>query len=350
MLTHVGFIGMSVPYMLSLTQAGKDDATAIPIDLVVIDTVGEADSQQDSVQKTTAPAATQADTPPADVAAFDVTAFDATLSASDRQPRSTQAAQLDRAATNSAENTNPEPSAQSGEKAGNSSQKPPPEGTTHQQSHSAEKPTASTNEAETTQDPLDAETNNAETNNAGANNAGASEAETGEAEKVVDPSTSEAAGSPSTSEEPEMLEGEALPPPTTNGESDQSNSGSGQSILMSIAETREDVVQDLPDEFPVLMSSRDLGRKNAKEAGCEQIMLPQSAVSLVYRLRVDVDGLVELATLQPGGEGDLLDDAAVSAIACLIEKSGLTFTPAMSGGKPKRDDSTLVTFELIDES
>jgi len=336
---------MSVPYMLSLTQAGKDDATAIPIDLVVIDTVGEADSQQDSVQKTTAPAATQADTPPADVAAFDVTAFDATLSASDRQPRSTQAAQLDRTATNSAENTNPEPSAQSGEKAGNSSQKPPPEGTTHQQSHSAEKPTASTNEAETTQDPLDAETNNAETNNTGA-----SEAETGEAEKVVDPSTSEAAGSPSTSEEPEVLEGEALPPPTTNGESDQSNSGSGQSILMSIAETREDVVQDLPDEFPVLMSSRDLGRKNAKEAGCEQIMLPQSAVSLVYRLRVDVDGLVKLATLQPGGEGDLLDDAAVSAIACLIETAGLTFTPAMLDGEPKRDDSTLVTFELIDES
>lgn len=308
MLTHIGIIGMSVPYLVSLNQSGEEKSTAtIPIEFVVSDAADEAEPREVSTQPTQKATAVEPD--PVKPNTVATAKASKPLRGNDVEKASSQTTVNAKKANAVAKN----------------------------------QPTASVDEEtpEVTPDPVTPEpaSSSSEGQTLPNDNQPSPEAE-GKPESVepeVEDTEPEATG-------PEVIEGEPLSPPAPASDE------SGQFVAIRIGGFREDVVQDAPDVLPVLESDRELGTKNSETAGCGEVALPASAVSLVYRLRVGVDGSVELATLQPTGDGALVSEAGGRAIACLIETSGMTFSPAMVDGEAKLDDSLLVTFELTDVS
>lgn len=309
MLAHVGVIGMSVPYLVSLTQSGKESVATIPIEFVVADTADETGTLEGSVQSE------QKATDVEPVLASPNTVAMAKIS---KQPQvndlaeatSQTATDIDTGIQNSSVAQPAEPAAEEKVEA-----TPEPVTPNPVSSSSGDQPQDN--------NPSSPETEIAPEN---------AEPEVEDAEPEVEDSG------------PEIIEGESLEPPAPT------DSELGQSVSIRIGGVQEDVVQDAPDVLPVLKSDRELGTRRSEAEGCGPVELPAPTVSLVYRLRIGVEGAVELATLQPTGDGALVSDVGKEAIACLIETSGMTFSPAMLNGEAKLDDSLLVTFELVDVS
>ena len=324
-LTHIGIIGMSVPYLVSLTQPGEEGVATIPIEFIVMEAVDESDTGEVSAQ-------------PIQRATAGTTAVEPALAKSDpvanvetsKQPQEKADSQTtvnveknDR--SSAVEKAQPTPSVDE--------EKPEltPDPVTPESVSSSPKGQML---PQSSQPPPEAETPEAESEPESV------EPEVGDAE----PEDAEPEDAEPEVTEPEVIAGEPLVPPSPeSGES-------GQAILMRIGGFQEDVVQDAPDVLPVLESDRNLGTKRSEAEGCGPVELPVPTVSLIYRLRIGTDGTVELATLQPGRDGWLMSEAGGRAIACLIETSEMTFSPAMFDGEAKLDDSLLVTFELTDVS
>lgn len=322
-LTHVGIIGMSVPYLLSLTQPRKESAAAtIPIEFVVADeSASETQPVAEGVE------ATQANSSQSDAAA-DNSQVNRDLTVS--EPVRTSVNSIETAPStkphrsDSRANKNLEPSTQTA---------PIPDEMDRNRPSSEDQAAASDTEPRETS-ALDSEPSGSE-QTMPAPITPPSEGQSSSDEGNLEEGPPEEA-------QPEVLAGEPLqPPPSTTDES-------GKSVLMAIGDWREDVVQDAPDRSPQLKTGRELGRRTPEAEGCGLVALPEETLSLVYRLRIGEDGLVELATLQPTGDGALLSGETGCAIACLIETAGMEFSPAIANGEPKLDDSLLVTFELID--
>ncbi|MGC1309644.1 MAG: hypothetical protein WA885_20670 [Phormidesmis sp.] len=290
-LTHVGVIGMSLPYVMELMQSSGESAV-VPVELIVVDAADESVAEQPIEQ----PIQTSAQ---------------AAASASADIPTET-------------ENASSTPIEQSTKTL--SPEVPPPLPITPEESNPAAQsptPPAGT-EPPSSPEPSDPAPNQTPS----ANGSGESDEPTPPSEEPVAPS------------EPATIEGEsALPLP---GAGD----GAAQATSFSVVAATIEPIQDLKEEPPQLLSRLNQPVELQSSQRCGRLSFTQQR--LTYRLAIDADGSIRTVTLQPEGGSLPVSGEEDEAIACLIRSAGLAFEPAKTDGTPQLDDSLLLTVEVIE--
>ncbi len=296
-LAHIGVIGMSVPYLLSLREAeAQNTAIAIPIELSV----------EPSANSASVDPAVEHDKP----------------AVSDSQAVVKSAIAPNQEASFSARS----PTVESLD----SESSAPPESASEQPDRTAEDQEASASD---------------EVNENNENIANAEETETTENESTAatpeDPSQSITASS----ENPlPTIKGKPLTDPAAGG--DRSTSPQISPKINIVGDLQYKPGQDIPITPPELIDWGDVAR--AEDCGTVGAQVTQS--SLVYRMRVNLeDGSVEAASfVSSQGIEPSYDEDRV--IACLIKKIGIKFRPTVfNNNDQKLDDSWLMTVELSEQ-
>ena len=323
-LAHIGVIGMSVPYLLSLQEA-QNVATAIPIELSVEPSTNLAPAE--------APATETPDTESDKLAIADSQAVAESAIA---------------------------PNQKAGQKASFSARshtfkphisKPPTVSPTVESPSTPEK---TPEQPDNTADPEQTSTENEEAKAI----EGSETPEPFETTKPSDDTTEKPDVTPEASPQfpeaspegiQEIANGDPLPPPPDNS---QVGSQVGQSLrLRTVLSPEYDPAEGStrPGPQPELISTRDEWLLHSEEEGCGAVSALAAQSTLTYRIGIDPDGTIYSAKLLLGQDiaPDSEDDQAV---ACLIQKAGILFVrPGISEDDKSIDDSLLMTFELSEQ-
>ena len=298
-LAHIGVIGMSVPYLLSLREAeAQNAATAIPIELSVAESENSALAETPTIQN-------------------------------------------DQSAVQDSQEVG-ESAIASNQKAGSSAR-----------SHTSKSSTVSP----TVESPSTPKRTSEQLDNTTAPQATSNENEAGEA--IEDSETPEI---PETPETPEITtEGSSQssdnspvgPLPTVEGEdlsAPSTNTEVGQSLQIRVVGAPQSVpVEDFITAPPELINPGYVGLLRSDAEGCGTISALATQSPLVYRIGVRLDGTIADANLY-GNQPIEPDSADDKAVVCLIKKTGITFRRTVSGENDKPiDDRLLVTFELSEQ-
>ncbi|PZO60751.1 MAG: hypothetical protein DCF15_01570 [Phormidesmis priestleyi] len=328
-LVHIGLLGLSLPYVLRLMEPSTAAVSAVPIELVTVDPVSgkpieNADSDRLSAAATsTAQPETDTDidtatNPPAvpnsdPSLPTDPNSFSTQAPANSPAPnRNTDPATSDPATSDPTTSPDPTPPSNSGRPTRPSQ---PPTGT----EPSSDSGSGSGSGTSSSRDSGD----------------GSSDA----SNDASDDSSGDGSGDALTS-----LSGSGpLQPPGSEG-----TSTTVQVAALRVTGTRLDVVQDVKDQPPQLLSSMAAIALEPERVGCDRVDFSAGPLGpLTYRVAIDTDSSIRTLTLQTQG-GSSLSLANEEAIACLIRSAGFTFLAAVSDGTPILDDSLLLTLDVIE--
>ncbi|PZO22058.1 MAG: hypothetical protein DCF25_03745 [Leptolyngbya foveolarum] len=297
-LAHIGVIGMSVPYLLSLREASEQNAAiAIPIEL--------------SVEPS-------ADSAPAE-----------TLAIENNQP----AVQDSQAVGESAIASNQE----TGSSARSHTSKSPPVESSSTPEKISEQPNST---ADLQEKPAESEGDKA------IEDSGTPETPETPEPEAPEPEAPEASSQPpdnSPGDSPQTVNGSPLPPPPDNSQV-------GQSLQMrAVGSPDYDPVEDFETAPPELIDLEYVGLLRPEEEGCGVVSALAAQSILTYRIAVSADGTIYGASLL-SGQAIAPESADAEAVACLIQKTGIRFSrPNSSEGAKPIDDSLLMTFELSEQ-
>ena len=342
LLMHVGVIGMSVPYLLSWQASNEQsDSAAIPIDLV---TVASEDQSN----------ATQAEPAP-----LNNNAANSSASVSERSSERSELTAAPATATISPTATAPTAQQPSGNLAGagdtsgqittesnieNESSSSEPQSA---DDSSPEAPSSPENISDKPSDPVEPEavpdTNEVDDFVEASESSDASTPQS-PANPVDDISQEEAPPiTPSEEESLPTVDGDALPAPAVGSEV-------GQSLqIRAVGVPKYDPVEDFEGVPPELIDIDYVGLLRPEAEGCGAVSALATQAPLIYRIAVSGDGSIYSASLQ-GGQAIAPDSADDKAVACLIKKTGITFSRVASDeGATPIDDSLLMTFELSEQ-
>ena len=311
-LTHIGLLGLSLPYVLELMQPNGDRATAIatPVELVVVDPADDPIIQASS-------------------AASEETADNLTKPAPEAAS-SVEQTPLAESNSFSAELSDPE--------------SPPADPVENRPS-----PDRS--------DPEPADTNDSDPSESDGS------ADSSDDRPPLDQPVSDQASSedPASSEDQGEADvpaqgGEFSEPPTIPGdqplESPDRSAGSEseQAAALSIVshqQVPEQFQRDITDTPPVPLydAAPTAVTLRPSESQCQRIAFPQPLAT--YRVAIRPDGTMARATPWTEGESRDLSDSE-KAIACLLESAGFAFEPARIEGEPVLNDNLLLTIEITE--
>lgn len=302
-LTHVGLLGLSLPYVLELMQPNGDRGAAIatPIELVVVDSADDPITQIST-------------------AASEETASNLTEAAPE--------------ASSSGEQTAAESDSASAE---------PPD-TERPPSEPVERPSPNRSDPE----PID-------TDDPGTSGSGGS-VEPSDDQPSPDQTGSDQTPSEDQGEAAPEPDGEPSGPPAIPGdqslESPDQSAGteSEQAAALSIVSHRqvpEQLQRDITDTPPVPLygAAPTAVTLRPSESQCQRIAFPQPQAT--YRVAIRPDGTMARATPWTEGESRDLSDSE-KAIACLLESAGFAFEPARIEGEPVLNDNLLLTVEVTE--
>ena len=310
-LVHIGAIGMSVPYLISLNPSGEDTATTIPIEFVV----ESAPIQPAPVQPTAAESSESVesrrstDTTPIASPADSISAGSPASPVYNNRERNTEKV------------------------AGQNGVLPiDPQETVAQETDSPD--------TEPKVDPSDLSSGS---------DVGSAADDSAATEPTSQPSSasSQAAAEP-TDESLPVISGEPIQAPAPGSEA-------GQTLQVRIVGEPQYAPLNEFEETPPELISKDYASLMRPEAeGCEQVSPLASQAPLVYRIGVALDGTVASISLHSGQpiEPGSADD---SAVVCLIQQTGIAFRRFDTSdgeslvGRREIDDSLLVTFELSEQ-
>ena len=297
-LVHIGILGLSLPYLLTLMTTGgsRSGAVAPPIELVLVD---EANLEiDDAVRPEVTPAngtttVSEPASPPeaAPPPAQDPPASAVSVPAEDSPPESPTEADSDISRETSsprrqpATQTNPSPPAESPSQAETADTDPPPT-----------EPSP----------PTQAETQNEEP-----------------------------------ADELPILDGTAaLPDPSEGTAGGESTQTSFAVSIVSHGPPPAEQQYDLKDTFPSVPEGGGAAVPLQRQADCGWFnFFPQQ---WTYRVAVNTDGSIGQMTLL-SETGDVREG---EAIACLIERSSLVLIPAEQGGTAVYDDNLILTLVI----
>ena len=301
-LTHIGLLGLSLPYVLELMQptGERSGAIATPVELVVVDPTDNP-ATQTSTAASEEIANNLAETAPEASGRVEQTSPESI--AVDAEPP-----ESDRLTADPAEN------------------RPPPDS-------SNPEPTASADEGPNPPEP----NGSAEPSDDRLSPDRAPSGDQGEAD------------APEPGSEPSVL-------PTIPGDQSlESPSGSAgteseQAAALSIVSHRQVPKQfqrDITDTPPVPLNdaAQPAITLRPSESQCQRIAFPQPLAT--YRVAIRPDGTMARATPWTEGESRDLSDSE-KAIACLLESAGFAFEPARIEGEPVLNDNLLLTIEVAE--
>jgi len=318
-LVHIGILGLSLPYVLELMQASDSSTAAIPIELIVVSP--EPDSPEpveETPQTAFAPTKEQYSLPP-------------------RSSFPTESVQ-----TASAANSTPVQDSGSETVVTPRQTLPEDRKVTPQPDESASN--ESTSDKSVSDEPIDKDNSNplpnsqlplpeSIDNDAGSNGEGASQ-------------TNEGAGSSTeTPTVPRLPEEQTLPVPGELGNSQLAPRPAALSIVGS--DQAGENQQDLKDRPPNLKEGANTVPivLDSVAQGCGPLEFSQEQWR--YRVAVKADGSVSRATIYTDGIAKDISEEE-KAIACLIERAGFQFEPAMHDGQPVLDDNLILTINVIE--
>ncbi|MEL6900248.1 MAG: hypothetical protein AAFP07_04795 [Cyanobacteria bacterium J06606_4] len=154
---------------------------------------------------------------------------------------------------------------------------------------------------------------------------------------------------PITEEEdtPPVVPGEDLLP--TPEENNQGDDAAQQAYLNIVGHeyVPEDLLRDVTDTPPApLYEAVTSVTLQPRDVGCGQVDFAERQVT--YRVVVRPDGSLQSAVPWTGSiEGRSLSEGE-RAIACLLVSAGFSFTPATTDGQPVLNDNLLLTIDIIE--
>lgn len=309
-LAHIGVIGMSVPYLLSLREAeAQNAATAIPIEL--------------SVEPSTESAPTEA--PPTETPVIETLAIENDKPAvSDRRAVVESAIAPQQVSFSARSHTSKPPPLESPSTPESTSEQPDNPAAPQEKSaeNEADKAIEDSETSETPETPDD----------------------TSEPSDVIPENSSQPSDNSSGGIQ-EIASGDPLPLPPDNSQV-------GQSLrIRTVLSPEYDPAEGStrPGPRPELIDTRDEWLLHPNEEGCGVVSTLTAQSTLTYRVGINPDGTIHEANLLLGQEiAPESEDA--QAVACLIQKMGITFRrPGISEDDESIDDSLLMTFELSEE-
>jgi hypothetical protein len=321
-LAHIGVLGLSLPYVLTLlqTSGGANSSSVIPIELVASDDTAETTADLDTAElrdRQSESSPTESNQTDANSNSEKTAALDSSNSDFEPdifQPSSGRGTMSEynnrRIGKNQTEPTPPEnitpDNTQPDDTQPDDTQ---PDDTQPDDTQPDNRPPGSlpSENQQTTEDPESP-----------------SEPESqGPTEPTSEPSPSEPATIGET--------GENLPSPI-QGPSEVSLS------IVSDQPPPQDQQYDLKETFPSLSPESDNAIVlNPKDSICDKVIF--SSRTWIYRVTVNADGSAARFTpLEPDRESD--------AIACLLQSAGFVFTPAQQDGTPVMDDNLFLTIQV----
>jgi hypothetical protein len=316
-LAHIGVLGLSLPYVLTLlqTSGGANSSSVIPIELVASDDTAETTADLDTAElrdRQSESSPTESNQTDANSNSEKTAALDSSNSDFEPdifQPSSGRGTMSEynnrRIGKNQTEPTPPENITPDNTQPDDTQ----PDDTQPDDTQPDNRPPGSlpSENQQTTEDPESP-----------------SEPESqGPTEPTSEPSPSEPATIGET--------GENLPSPI-QGPSEVSLS------IVSDQPPPQDQQYDLKETFPSLSPESDNAIVlNPKDSICDKVIF--SSRTWIYRVTVNADGSAARFTpLEPDRESD--------AIACLLQSAGFVFTPAQQDGTPVMDDNLFLTIQV----
>ena len=302
LLTHIGVLGLSLPYVLEMMQStGKGTAATIPIELIEVDsTVGFAKPETQSLESANASpeAVPQATTSPVPEPPS-VQTFDPTVSSSSSSVLTSP--------------SSPSPVAQT----------PSPQ---------AEN-TLQNNETPAERNEDQSETPSADSPGSETSNDSGSDADAGEADET----------GPSTL----LTDGPALP--STDEAREQSDRSQVAYLKLDgysyVPENLRTI--DLADTPATPIEAVSRIELDARNTSCERIEFPQPS-KVTYRVEVSPKGTLRAASPWTGSIEPYDMSEQEEAISCLIVSAGFQFTPATQKGSPVANSDLLLTINIIE--
>ncbi len=303
LLTHIGVIGLSLPYALTLMQtSGETDASSvIPIELVATDDTVQATTDSATLESSDEQSDSSTESNPIDVDGTSEAALESLNSDSESdasQPLSGRRTMSEYNERQIGENqTKPDPTddGQTEPDLLNNNPTESRQGETQQGTENPENPS-------TPSSPAPAVTGN----------------ETPSAPTAIEEGT-----------------GTDLPTP---------DQGPREVSLQIMGATQppENRRYDLKDTSPSLSpESENFTALVPESYGCDSVI--SSNLTLTYRVRVNADGsAAEFNPFDPDPESE----REAEAIACLLKNAGFTFVPAQQDGVPVMNDDLLLTIQV----
>ncbi|NJM96737.1 MAG: hypothetical protein HC800_05665 [Phormidesmis sp. RL_2_1] len=292
-MTHVGVLGLSLPYVLSLMTPSGETQSVVPVELVVVNPADESTGPP-----TVSANSAGLETPLSESSIPNDSNSDSTLAK--ELPAKTQKYSDDSVARL---RQNSEPS--------------PPQAQQASSNRASDSPTADPVEADPpAADPLTAEPSTSHDSSA---------------QPPIE-------GQNGSDEDPlPVVEGQPITPPNFGD-----NSSTVQAVALQVTGTQVNWVTDLKDTAPQLIDGSDPIALEPDAVGCGKVDFPQEA--LTYRVDVGADG--SLLTLTRLGSDTI--SGPDDAIACLIRAANFTFAPATHEGEPVADNGLLITIGIIE--
>lgn len=338
-VAHVGVLGLSLPYILTLMQpSGVQSAAVVPIELIEVDMADSVDSVESSAEPESRPVSTAEST--AEVPTSGATSQPMQTSPSNPVTASTPPSSADSNVLTAddqlvvAKAEDP-PSAGQVEESANQDRLPVEPEATSPSELPSELPEDAQNSGSPGIEPTlpDAPTE--------PNESGLPEFDL----PAVEPPSP--APIPEEDDTPPVVPGEdALPVPEASDEGD----GTEQQAYLNIVNHEyvpEELLRDVTDTPPAPMYEAETSvTLKPRDIGCGQVDFAQRQV--MYRVVVRPDGSLQSAVPWTGSiEGRSLSEEE-SAIACLLVSAGFSFTPATTDGEPVLNDNLILAIDIIE--
>ncbi len=302
LLTHIGVLGLSLPYVLNMMQsAGRGTAAAIPIELIEVDsTMGFAEPEAQSPEPAAASseAAPQAETGPASEPPS-VQTFKPTVPSSSNSVRTSPSSLSPIAQTL------------------------PPQA----------EDTPQNNETPAERNEDQSETPNADSLGSETSSDGGSDADAGEADET----------GPSTL----PMGGPTLPSPDEASEESDHNQVAYLKLdkYSYVPENLRTI--DLADTPATPIEAVSAIVLDAKSTSCDRVEFPQPS-KVTYRVEVSPGGTLRSALPWTGSIEPYDMSEQEKAISCLIVSAGFQFAPATQEGSPVANSDLLLTIDIVE--
>ncbi|MGI8934464.1 hypothetical protein [Leptolyngbya sp. BC1307] len=317
-LTHVGLLGLSLPYVLELMQPNGDRSAAIatPVELVVVDPADDPITQPSS-------------------AASEETADNLTETAPEASSgvEQTPPAESNSASAGLSDSESPTPDPVESRPSPNRSE-PEPAGPDDSDISESDGSAESSDDRPSPDQPVSDQAPSEDQASLGNQASSEDQGEADAPAQVDEPS------GPATISGDQPLES---PDRSAGTESEQAAALS----IVSHQQVPEQFQFDITDTPPVPLydAAPTAVTLRPSESQCQRIAFPQPLAT--YRVAIRPDGTMARATPWTEGESRDLSDSE-KAIACLLESAGFAFEPARIEGEPILNDNLLLTVEVTE--
>lgn len=324
-LAHVGMLGLSLPYILDLIQPAKKSAAAtVPIELVVEPLEETVDLEEEARSPINSQTVEPIPEPSAD------------LNSEVADSKSLESLPEETPLQNMSEFNASRTADKTGATGGNQPNRPAPGSSGHGNSSAPASADPKDSTSPLANDPSandpsanDSSTNDSSTNDSPNDDSGKNRSD-GPDDSGSGPPLE---GSDPAAQLTTLAGGNPLTGPSSGNTSEQAAS-------LSVIGTEVNVVRDVKDVPPKLLGHNNAIELQPNSLGCDPVDFSRPIQT--FRLTIDNKNMLE--------EVNPLTSDDSAAVACLIQRAGFTFEAGISDGTPTRDDSLLITVEVIESS